>query len=102
MSNEFDDTFDIEGQAAARAEAAKQREQYENQLDADYRTLAETHAGRRFLWDLLAPLWRISYSATRNDTDFREGERNVSLRVWARLIRVAPLLAHKLLEENQK
>jgi hypothetical protein len=102
VSDEFDDTFDLAGQEAARAEAKRLREQYENQLDTDYLNVMQTEAGRRIVWDVIAPIWRISFTATRNDTDFREGERNVALRVWARLLRVTPKLAHKLLEENQK
>jgi hypothetical protein len=102
MSEEYESTFDLDAQLAAREQAAKDRVRYENQLDADYMVFAQSEAGRRFIWDIIAPMWRISFTGTRDATDFREGERNVALRVWARLQRVAPKLAHKLLEENQK
>lgn len=100
MSDEFEDTFDLEAREAARAALVEKQRQYENQLDRDYLVLMQSDAGRRFVWDLIAPMWRSSYSGKREDTDFREGERNVALRVWARLTRVAPVLAHKLIEEN--
>jgi hypothetical protein len=102
VSEEVDELFDFETQEAARKQAAKDRERYENQLDTDYLQVMQTHAGRRIVWDIVAPIWRISFTESRNDTDFREGERNVALRVWARLVRVMPALAHKLLEENQR
>jgi len=99
--DEFDSTFDLAGQAEAREEAAKAREQYEHQLDTDYMWMMQHNAGRRIVWDIIAPMWRISFTGVDGDTNFREGERNVALRVWARLLRVTPTLAHKLLEENQ-
>jgi hypothetical protein len=103
MSQEAEDTFDLAAREAAREELEKQRAQAEHQLDTDYMALMQTGAGRRVMWDLLAPIWRTSYvSQLREDTFFREGERNVALRVWARLLRVTPSLAHKLLEEYQK
>jgi hypothetical protein len=97
--SEVDDTFDLGGQEAAREAAQKKREREENQLDTDYLNVLQTNAGQRLFIDLIKPLWRSSYSGAREDTDFREGERNVALRVWARLARVAPTLAPKIIEE---
>jgi hypothetical protein len=63
-----------------------------------------TFQGRRLIWDLLiaAGFWRSSYATKREDTDFREGERNVALRVWANVMRACPALAHKMQEENTR
>lgn len=102
FADSVDETMDIEAIEARRIEAAKQRAQYENQLDADYTWLMQSHHGRRMFWDLLAPMWRSSYTGSREDTDFREGERNVALRVWARLTRACPALAHKMFEEYNR
>lgn len=99
MSEEVDNTFDLGGQADAREAAEKKRQQEENQLDADYLFVLNTGAGRRLFIDTIKPLWRSSYTGSREDTDFREGERNVALRVWARIVKVAPDLAPKLIEE---
>lgn len=94
------DTLDIEKRERERRALMQDRERYEAQLDADYKWLMDSFAGRRLMWDLIAPMWRSSYVGTREDTDFREGERNVALRVWARLVRVCPALARKMMEEN--
>jgi hypothetical protein len=92
--------MDTDASEAQRAELAKQRQRYESQLESDYLWIMNTHTGRRFVWDLVAPLWRSSYTGNREDTDFREGERNVALKIWARLRKSCPSLALKMQEEN--
>lgn len=99
MSN---DVLDIDAVEAAREEALAARKRYEAELDAGYLWIMESYNGRRVIWDLVAPLWRSSYTGDRMDTDFREGERNVALRIWAQLIRLCPVLARKMHEENAK
>lgn len=99
--DEADYTFDLDRLEAQRVAAIEEREQHEAQLDADYISLMSTRSGRNVIWDLVAPLWRSSYTGKREDTDFREGERNVALRVWAQLQKSCPTLAHKMQEEQR-
>jgi hypothetical protein len=98
--NEVDATFDLEAREARREAEAEQRKQVEAQLESDYIMVMSTYAGRNVIWNLIAPLWRSSYTGTREDTDFREGERNVALRIWAQLLKSCPTLATKMQGEN--
>lgn len=96
------DTMDIEAMEAAREVELATRKRENAQLDRDLTEIMTMFGGRRFIWDLTAPMWRTSFDGTTTGTEFREGERNVALRVWARLIQVCPTLAHKMQEENQR
>ena len=102
MSEEALDTFDLDAQEARREAAVEQQKQAAVQLETDFINVMNTRAGRNVIWSLLGPMWRSSYTESRDDTYFREGERNVALRVWAQLQAACPTLAHKMLEENRK
>lgn len=101
---EVEQVFDIPAQEIAREEAARIRKHLSKQNDDDLREIMNTYLGRRWIYQLLdfAGMWRTSYTGNREDTFFREGSRNVALRVWDQLERVCPTLAHKMCEEQKR
>lgn len=102
--NDDTETYDLEAIEKARADQKSAAADLERQLDSDYFGVLQTFEGRRLIWNLLitAGFWRSSYTTRREDTDFREGERNVALRIWARVMNVSPVLALKMQEENNR
>lgn len=60
-------------------------------------------AGRAWVWELLSATHMFEPSFVQNDptgTAFREGERNVGLRILADLMRVAPDSFVLMMKEN--
>jgi len=99
--DDADEVLDVVASEARRAEYIVRMKRDAAQREKDFVSVLSTFEGRRLIWSLCAPIWRISYTGTRGDTDFREGERNVALRIWAELLQHCPTLAHKMQEENQ-
>ena len=100
FEDEVSGVVDVDVREERRAKQEELEKQYRAQLQADAMQVMSTHSGRRFVWDLLAPMWRSSYFGSREDTDFREGERNVALKIWGTLKAACPNLARKMQEEN--
>jgi hypothetical protein len=71
------------------AEATSKAKRKAQQEDDDLLTVMSTEAGRRFIWRLLCStgMRRSSYTGN-SETFFREGERNVGLRLQADIERV--------------
>lgn len=98
------DIFDIDSALQAEEDRAVLAKFEEAQKEADLSAVLETPAGRRVLWSILAAggLFRSSYADRREDTYFREGERNLALRLWANCQSANRELALRMLEENHK
>lgn len=71
--------------------------------DNDLLIVMSAEPGRRFVWNLIdrGGMWRPSFVENREGTDFREGERNTALRLWADLQRVCPELLLRMQKENR-
>lgn len=71
------------------AEATTKAKRKQQQEDTDLLVVMSSEEGRRFLWRLLCStgLRRSSYTGN-SETFFREGERNVGLRLQAEMERV--------------
>lgn len=98
-----DDTLDLIAQGE-RAEQAKRTQEWEEQRAVDdLRFVMSSEQGRREVWRTLgfAGLWRSSFTGDRNNTDFREGQRNIALWLWARLLRACPEQTTLMQQENQ-
>lgn len=76
------DPLDTRGQEREQeAQAAKQRERQRIEVE-DFKWLMAHKQGRRFVWRLLerTHLFKTSFTGS-SETFFKEGERNVGLRV---------------------
>ncbi len=89
------DPFDLESTPDRNLQPRVQREA------EDIRWLMASPKGRRCVWRLLEScgLFRLSYTGD-HDTYFREGQRNVGLRVLSRLQEYCPAYTAALWEEN--
>lgn len=87
----------------ARAAAAEKARLLMLEFDEDLRTVMASPQGRRFIWRLIdrAGMWRSSWTERREGTDFREGERNTALRLWADLQRACPESLLRMQKENR-
>lgn len=97
--------FETIEQQEAREHAQRAAVMREEDKRAALVEFMNSYGGRLFMWDLLtaAGLWRSSYlGGDREDTFFREGERNVALRIMAQLREHCPTLALKMQEENTR
>lgn len=77
-------------EAAARADL-RDRMAREQAL-ADLRSVMDTPAGRRFMWALLGDcgLYRASFNNSGSITAFNEGQRDIGLRLVARITQDCP------------
>jgi hypothetical protein len=78
---------------AAAGERANLREQMaRDQALADLRSVMDTPAGRRFMWGLLGEcgLYRASFNNSGSITAFNEGQRDIGLRLVARITQDCP------------
>lgn len=87
---------DADPQVAAREELAKRQE------EADTKWLMASEAGRRTVWWLLeeAGVFRTSMTAD-NWTFFNEGQRNLGLKLLARVQEHCPDEYARMTKENQ-
>ena len=73
------------------------------QLLFDYRSVLQTAEGRRVMWDIMSMCHLYSLSMTGNsNTFFREGERNIGLRVLGRILEANPGAYPDLMNENME
>lgn len=97
------DTLDLVGQEAERAEQERREAHLAQQRKLDMAYVMGTVGGRRFIWELVCTcgLWAPSFTGNDASTDFREGQRNVALQLWARVQLECRDLFRKMIEENQ-
>lgn len=98
-------TLDVEAAERHRADAERLAQYASDEREADVRLIMSLQAGRRFIFDLLvfSGLWRSSYlGGNRDDMMFREGGRNVGLRLRDQLLAVCPDFYRKMQEENAR
>lgn len=92
---------DIAGQQRQRAAEAAVTARQQQQDKEDFLELMSTKAGRRFIKALLVDcgVFRSSYTGSA-ETYFREGRRDVGLRVLARINEWCPQLYATLMQEK--
>lgn len=79
-----DDVTDIRGQEAKARARAERAENVEAMKVNDWKWLMSVPRGRRIVWRLLEETGQFRSSFTGNsETFFREGERNVGLKITA-------------------
>lgn len=92
--------YTIEDKDEARKAKAFQKAQ-EQQSREEMRYLLSLPQFRRFAWELLQNTHLFKSSFTGNsETFFREGERNVGLRVYARIQEADPAAYAVMVKEN--
>lgn len=86
-----------------REQAAERLRLIQLENDEDLRVIMGTQHGRRWMWRHLdrCGMWRASFVENREGTDFREGERNTALRLWADLQRACPETLLRMQKENR-
>lgn len=91
----FDPDAEANDLADARARADARAMDKRSSLD----TITANYAGRQFLWDLLATcgVWSASYGA---DMAFREGQRDIGIRVMREIEAMRPGILHEMSSEN--
>lgn len=84
-------------------EAEKRSKRIEDRDIEDVSWVLSTKQGRRFYWRLMqkSGLDRISLVPSQQETGFREGERNVALRLKA-LAKQAGLETYQLMEKESE
>ena len=74
-----------------------------DKLRCAYHMVLKTPEGRQVLWDVMSMCHLYSLSMTGNsNTFFREGERNVGLRVLGRILEADPGAYPELMKENME
>lgn len=75
---------------AREATELERQDLIQRRRDDDMRYVLNDPRGRRFLWELLGDcgLYRLSYEHSGSATMFKEGERNVALRLMTRILEV--------------
>lgn len=100
-----EDRLDVDAQEQAREDQQRLARHDAEQRKTDIQWIMSSAAGRRFMWRQLdfCGLWRSSYQTdNRDDVHFREGGRNVGLKLLGELRQYCPDLEIKMLEENRK
>lgn len=87
---------------ALAAEREQQREREQREVD-DFKWLMHNERGRRVVWRLLeqSGVYRSSYADNANTTFFREGERNMGLRVLDMIHASAPEKYQQMILEHR-
>lgn len=90
-----EETEQTEAQKASRNLARQNEEE-------DYRWLMTTARGRRVAWRILELThpFQSSFTADRSATDFREGERNIGLKLQAHLAKADKQAYATMLQEH--
>lgn len=96
------DPTDIVGQEKARATQHTLDNAQASVEAADFKWVMSNPRGRRFIWRLLslAGVFRSSFTGS-SETFFREGERNMGLRVLAMIHEHTPGAYSEMLEEQR-
>lgn len=96
------DHTDIMGYEQAQEDLELEQTLAAEQLREDFRAVAVTQQGRRFLWVLLvqAGVYRSTYLGDVNDMLFREGQRNLGLKIVDKFMKYAPELYQLMTKEN--
>lgn len=81
---------------------AKQREKKQRDVELDdVRFILATPQGRRVLWKYMSLCDRISASDSGSWTYFKEGERNVALRIKTDVVEASPDALLLMMKENK-
>lgn len=93
---------DLRAEQEREAQARRLRDNRKATEKDDLIWLMEQVRGRRVLWSILeeAGLFRSSFTGTTNETFFREGERNVALKLQAKLMMADKLKFSAMLQEQ--
>lgn len=99
--NERDPTDIAAEQAEADARATERANAQATEVE-DYRWLMSTERGRRILWRFysLTHPFQPSFGGGRENTDFREGERNIGLKLQAALARADVKQFAQMMQEH--
>lgn len=96
LAVEVDDLFGVE-----RKEISEKRKIEENRLEQAFRNLSETHDGRTLFWWLFEQGHVFTSTFTGNSLGaFKEGERNLALKVLNQLLKVKPTAFNDMLEDR--
>lgn len=97
------DPIDLRGQEQARAEKARLEKHARQEEREDVKWLMRSKQGRRVAWRLLdqAGVFRLSYAGNSNDTIFREGMRNMGLRLMAQINEACPEQYNLMVQEQK-
>jgi hypothetical protein len=97
------DPLDLRGQERRREDIENQRKLERDIEKADFAWLMSDTRGRRFMWRMLefTGLYRSSFTGN-NETFFKEGARNVGLRLISDIHEFAPESYTQMLDEQRK
>lgn len=96
------DPTDIRRQEEEAEEQARQASITRAQEIEDFKTIAASVEGRRFLWRLLEKtgVYRSSFTGS-SETFFREGQRNVGLFLIGEIHEICPEVYATMLKEQR-
>jgi len=97
------DPTDLRGQERHREDVEQARKVERDQEKADFAWLMSDKRGRRFIWRMLETtgVYRSSFTGN-SETFFREGARNVGLKLISDIHEFAPDAYPMMLEEQRK
>lgn len=97
------DPLDLRGQERQREDVEQARKLERDQEKADFAWLMSDRRGRRFIWRMLevTGVYRSSFTGN-SETFFREGARNVGLKLISDIHEFAPDAYPTMLEEQRK
>ena len=97
------DPTDLRGQERHREDVEQARKVERDQEKADFAWLMSDKRGRRFIWRMLETtgVYRSSFTGN-SETFFREGSRNVGLKLISDIHEFAPDAYPMMLEEQRK
>jgi hypothetical protein len=97
------DPTDLAGQERSRADQEQAMKVARDQEKADFAWLMSDKRGRRFMWRMLevTGVYRSSFTGN-SETFFREGARNVGLKLMADIHDYAPESYLLMLDEQRK
>lgn len=95
------DPLDTKAQEKAESDRKEAAERTEHQRTEDFKWLMADPRGRRIVWWLLeqAGVYRSSFTGN-SETFFREGERNIGLKIVFMIHSHCPELYAKMTKEN--
>lgn len=96
------DTFDINAQEAAKAEARERIKREELQEADDLKWLMGSKRGRRIVYRQLerAGVWQLSFNTNAMTMAFNEGRRNEGLALTTKLMASCPETWGQMIKEN--
>lgn len=96
------DPFDLKGQADRENDRRHFNAVEQTDEEKDWAWLLSTPRGRKMVADVLGwtGVFRTSFSTNGSEMSFREGQRNVGLRLLATIQRCAPESVAELIKEN--